>query len=111
MMPQLCGKPFFEKRKLPVPVRVSHGSARAVAAAVRRAMACTHALVGAGQTSAVKVGRADMTPAQVADNAMFVAARLVNVLPRKWRGVMSGCAGRGQAGGAIARARARAAGR
>jgi len=88
MMPKLCGKAFFEKRKLPVAVRVSRGSAAGAAAAVARAVASAHAILGAGQAASVRVAKSDFSAEQVADNVMFVAGRLVALLPRRWKGVM-----------------------
>lgn len=88
-MPQLTGKAFYEKRKAPIPVRVSSNNAAAIAAEIVRARDSTHTLLGAGQTVSLKIGHSLMTPDQITENVLYSASRLVNLLPKKWRGVMS----------------------
>ena len=88
-LPQLTGKAFYEKRKTPIPVRVSSNNASAIAAEIERARDSTHTLLGAGQTVSLKIGHSRMTAEQLTDNIVYAASRLVNLLPKKWRGIMS----------------------
>ena len=88
-MPQLTGKAFYEKRKAPIPVRVSSNNAAAIAAEIVRARDSTHTLLGAGQTVSLKIGHSLMTADQITENVLYSASRLVDHLPKKWRGVMS----------------------
>lgn len=88
-LPQLTGKAFYEKRKTPIPVRVSSNNASAIAAEIERARDSTHTLLGAGQTVSLKIGHSRMTAEQLTDNIVYASSRLVNLLPKKWRGIMS----------------------
>jgi hypothetical protein len=85
MLPKLCGKPFFDRRKQPMPVEVERGDVGAALAAARDA---TWFAVGQ-QCCAVRVGRAHMEPDAVAENVMAAIAPAVAAVPGKWRGVRS----------------------
>jgi hypothetical protein len=85
MIPKLCGKPFFSRRKLPMPVVVAHGD---IAKTLSAARDSTWLVVGQ-QTCAFKVGRAHMTPENVAENIMAAIGPAVARLPGKWAGVQS----------------------
>ena len=85
MMPKLCGKAFFERRKQPMPVDVERGDLAAALAAVRDA---TWLALGQ-QCSAVRIGRAYMEPAAVAANVMAAIPLAVAAIPGKWRSVLS----------------------
>jgi hypothetical protein len=115
MLPQLLGKTFYEKKKVPVPVRLDRATWPRELATARDS---THVLVGWGQTMSVRVGRSDMTAAevggggtrgaacpcgvgahaldcrlpptplaQVAENIMAVVGPAVAHVAKKWRGV------------------------
>ena len=98
MMPRLLGKVFFEKKKHPVPVRVSRVSALqhtlakardntylylgwgpctyvAEEAASWRALVVT--VIACGGCRSVKVGRTDFTAKELVENIMAVRSRVV----------------------------------
>ena len=62
MMPQLLGKIFYERKKIPVAVRLDRAGWAKELAAARDS---TYAVPAWGQTMSVRVGRSDMTPEQV----------------------------------------------
>lgn len=88
MMPKLCGKVFFDRKKLPVPVRVT-GSAAVVAKEITKARDSTYMIVGAGQTIAVRIGKNNMTPQQITDNVYAVLSTAIDNIPKKWKAVGS----------------------
>lgn len=85
MMPKLCGKPFFSRRKQPMPVEVAHGD---LAAALSEVRDSTYLTLGA-QTVSIKIGRAHMPPSKVAANIVAAIEPAVARLPGKWKGVKS----------------------
>lgn len=88
MMPQLCGKIFFERRKQPVPIRVD-GKAAGAAKAIATARDSTFVFIGAGQTVNIRVGISNMTAEQVAANIMAAIGPTVDNIPKKWKNVGS----------------------
>ena len=88
MMPKLCGKVFFERKKLPVPVRVS-GSSIAVAKEMNKARDSTYMIIGAGQTISIRIGKNTMTPQQITDNVYAVLSTAIDAIPKKWKAVGS----------------------
>ena len=64
MMPQLLGKYFYERKKVPVPVRLDRATWATELAIARDS---TYAFPGWGQTMSVRVGRSDMTPEQASE--------------------------------------------
>jgi ribosome biogenesis protein UTP30 len=85
MMPKLCGKPFFSRRKQPMPVEVAHGD---LAAALSEVRDSTYLTLGA-QTVSLKIGRAHMPARKVAANIVAAIEPAVARLPGKWKGVKS----------------------
>jgi len=83
MMPQLCGKVFFSKKKEPMPVRLSRGALGGSLVCVRDS---TWLRVGA-QTVSVRVGRSNFTPAQLTENILAILDPAVEKFPKKWKGV------------------------
>ena len=85
MMPKLCGKAFFAAKKAPLPVRLTSAN---IAAELERARDSTWMRVGA-QCVGLKVGRANFTAAQLAENISAALAPAVEKFPKKWKGVQS----------------------
>lgn len=83
MMPQLLGKIFDDRRKMPVPVDVA---GQRWAENMAEARDSTYLSIGP-QTVSVKIGHSGMAAAELSANAMAVLAAAVPRLPKKWANV------------------------
>lgn len=83
MMPQVCGKIFGERKKMPLPVKM-YGKDWAKHLADARDSAWF--TVGAKNVS-VRIGRSNMTAEQIVENFESVIDRIVSHMPKKWKNV------------------------
>ena len=86
LMPAALGKEFFERKKLPVPVKVTHQNfARAVVAA----RDSTYLQLGSGPCVSVRIGTTAMGQAKCVENIMAAIETIVGHIPQKWRNVQA----------------------
>lgn len=85
-LPKLLGKTFFQKRKSPLPVKLSKGGA--VANSFSRIYDSVHGVItGKGSSQSLTVGHSGMTAKQVAENIDAVVKHLVTVIPAGWSNI------------------------
>ncbi|KAL7218927.1 hypothetical protein ACSBR2_012070 [Camellia fascicularis] len=86
LLPKLLGKQFFKKKKIPVPVDLSHKNWKE-----QIEKACTSALLylRTGTCSVVRIGKASMESGEIVENVIAAIDGVVEVFPKKWAGVRS----------------------
>ncbi len=87
LVPKFLGKPFYKRKKIPVPVNLqAKDLAAELAKAARTAvLPLTHH----GTCALVIAGNADMSPSDAADNVMEVAKVLEKRYPGGWKNIRS----------------------
>lgn len=108
-LPALLGKTFYKSTaKRPVPVNIAApapkekkkrkgekeakrgaGSVEQVVKAIEKGISGAVVHLAPSTNTAVRIGYASWTPEQIADNVEAVVTGLVEVVPKKWRGVRS----------------------
>lgn len=86
LLPALLGVKFFDKKKQPMPVKIS---GKSIKADIERARDCTAFFLPAGATCMVKVGRSSFASEQVASNVMSAIGPIVEKIPRKWKNIQA----------------------
>ncbi|XAR57657.1 hypothetical protein NMG60_11025892 [Bertholletia excelsa] len=86
LLPKLLGKQFFKKKKIPLPVDLTHNNWKEQ---IERA--CTSALLymGTGTCCVVRVGKASMESEELVENVVAAIDGVVEIVPKKWAGVRS----------------------
>ncbi|KAA8524130.1 hypothetical protein F0562_010439 [Nyssa sinensis] len=86
LLPKLLGKQFFKKKKIPVPVDLTHKNWKE-----QIGRACSSALLylRAGTCSVVRVGKVSMEGGEMVENVGAAIDGVVEVIPKKWAGVRS----------------------
>ncbi|CAL5394054.1 unnamed protein product [Camellia sinensis] len=86
LLPKLLGKQFFKRKKIPVPVDLSHMNWKE-----QIEKACSSALLylRTGTCSVVRIGKASMESGEIVENVIAAIDGVVEVSPKKWAGVRS----------------------
>ncbi|KAL7548675.1 hypothetical protein ACHAWF_011944, partial [Thalassiosira exigua] len=85
MLTKALGGKFFEKKKQPVPLKLTRKEA--LPFAVRRCLRSTFLYLGAGTCLTVKAGSTAMPPAKLLANVEAICAFVPTRVPRKWSNV------------------------
>ncbi|KAL3502894.1 hypothetical protein ACH5RR_037343 [Cinchona calisaya] len=86
LLPKLLGKFFFKKKKLPLPLDLSHKNWKEQ---IERAMGCGLLYMRTGTCCVMKVGKLSMENEEIVENVVKGIDGVVNVVPKKWGGVRS----------------------
>lgn len=86
LLPKLLGKSFFKKKKLPLPLDLSHKNWKEQ---IERAMGCGLLYMRTGTCCMMKVGKISMENEEIVENVMEGINGVVKVVPKKWGGVRS----------------------
>jgi ribosome biogenesis protein UTP30 len=86
LLPRLLGKQFFKKKKLPLPVDLTHKNWKEQIEG-----ACSSGLLyfRTGSCSVVRVGKASMEAVELVENVVAAIHGVVECVPKKWGGVRS----------------------
>ncbi|CAH2038761.1 unnamed protein product [Thlaspi arvense] len=84
ILPNLLGKEFVKKKKIPIAINLRHGKWKE-----QVEKACESALffVGTGTCSVVKVAKLSMGRKEIAENVMAAMNGIADSVPGKWRNV------------------------
>lgn len=87
LVAHLLGKVFFEKRKLPVPIRMSNSNLNAT---IENALHKAHMnLHSAGNSYSVQIGNTGMSPEILAENLKSCIKDLAKYFPGGWENIRS----------------------
>uniref|UniRef100_A0A7N0T2W5 Ribosomal protein L1 n=1 Tax=Kalanchoe fedtschenkoi TaxID=63787 RepID=A0A7N0T2W5_KALFE len=86
LMPKLLGKQFYKKKKIPVPIDLTHRNWKEQ---ISRAFGSALLYLKTGTCSVVKVARVAMEVEEIVDNVISAINGIVEILPKKWDGVRS----------------------
>lgn len=86
LLPKLLGKFFFKKKKLPLPLDLTHKNWKEQ---IERAMGCGFLFMRTGTCCVMKVGKISMESEEIVDNIVQGINGVVKVVPKKWAGVRS----------------------
>lgn len=86
LMPGLLGKHFYQKKKLPVPLDLTHKNWKEQ---IERARASALVYLRSGTCCVVKVARLSLGKKEIAENVVAAINGVVEIVPRKWDGVRS----------------------
>ncbi|KAJ7965098.1 Ribosomal protein [Quillaja saponaria] len=86
LLPKLLGKPFFKKKKIPVPLDLKHNNWKEQIEKV-----CSSALLflRTGTCSVVRVAKLSMDRDEIVENVVAAINGIVEVVPKKWGNVRS----------------------
>jgi len=81
-LPKLLGKTFYQKKKMPINVKLD---AKHVKSSFHRVLNSVHGLItGAGSSQSMTVSHSGLTAEQTAANIIEVVKRLVTIIPGGW---------------------------
>ncbi|KAL8109654.1 putative ribosome biogenesis protein C8F11.04 [Apium graveolens] len=86
LLPKLLGKSFFKKKKLPLPIDLSHKNWKEQ---IERACGSGLFYIKSGTCSVVKIGRVSMEEREVVENVVEGINGVVELVPKGWEGVRS----------------------
>ncbi|KAK4378269.1 hypothetical protein RND71_000131 [Anisodus tanguticus] len=86
LLPKLLGKQFFKKKKLPLPLDLTHKNWKEQ---VERACGSGLFYLRTGTCCMMRIGKGSMDPTQIVDNVVEAIKGVVQVVPKKWGGVRS----------------------
>ncbi|CAI9089058.1 OLC1v1023559C1 [Oldenlandia corymbosa var. corymbosa] len=86
LLPKLLGKSFFKKKKLPVPLDLTHKNWKEQ---IERAMGSGFLFMRTGTCCVMKVGKVSMERDEIVENIAQGISEVVKVVPKKWGGVRS----------------------
>ncbi|KAJ8530274.1 hypothetical protein K7X08_037109 [Anisodus acutangulus] len=86
LLPKLLGKHFFKKKKLPLPLDLTHKNWKEQ---VERACGSGLFYLRTGTCCMMRIGKGSMEPTQIVDNVVEAIKGVVQVVPKKWGGVRS----------------------
>jgi ribosomal protein L1 len=86
LMPKALGKTFFEKKKHPIPVKVT---GKSVHKCITKARDSTYFYLGWGPCSAVRIAKTTMTVDEVVENIMAGVKAVVEHIPKKMKGIQA----------------------
>jgi len=87
MLSKALGTKFFDKKKQPIPVRLSREEA--LPFAIQRCLKSTYMYLSSGTCLTVKAGNTSMSPSKLLDNIISVCSEVPTKVPRKWSNVRS----------------------
>ena len=86
MMPQVLGKEFFERKKLPVAVKVTRAG---FGTAITKARDSTFLHLNWGSCVSVRIALTSMEPKQIVENITVGIENIVGYVPQKWKNVQA----------------------
>ncbi|KAK9271953.1 hypothetical protein L1049_002320 [Liquidambar formosana] len=86
LLPKLLGKHFYKKRKMPVPVDLSHKNWKEQ---IERACGSALLYLRTGTCSVMRVGKDSMDRDEIVENVAAAIGGVVEIVPKKWAGVRS----------------------
>jgi len=86
LLPKLLGKNFFEKKKLPIPIKLTGLDPSKV---VNNSRNFTTFQFATGHCCAVRVARTTMDPEEIIKNIKSVLSGIVTHIPQKWKNIQS----------------------
>ncbi|KAK6915996.1 Ribosomal protein L1/ribosomal biogenesis protein [Dillenia turbinata] len=86
LLPKMLGKKFFNKKKIPIPVDLTHNNWKEQ---IDRACASALLFLNTGTCCSVKVGRVSMSKEEIVENAVAAINGAAEVVPKKWAGLRS----------------------
>ncbi|CAJ0633459.1 7926_t:CDS:2 [Entrophospora sp. SA101] len=86
-LPKLLGKYFFEKKKQPIPVKISKETT--FCKEILKSCHSTYLHFSSGTYFAIKIGKSDMTSRQIVENIEISVPKIIEKIPRKWRNIQS----------------------
>ena len=86
LMPKALGKTFFQKKKHPVPVKVT---GKKVHKCITGARDSTYFYLGWGQCSAIRVAKTTMEVDEIVENILAVVDSVKNFIPQKMKGIQA----------------------
>ncbi|XP_009770502.1 putative ribosome biogenesis protein C8F11.04 [Nicotiana tabacum] len=86
LLPKLLGKQFFKKKKLPLPLDLTHKNWKEQ---VERACGSGLFYLRTGTCCVMRVGKVSMESEQIVENVVEAIKGVVQVVPKKWGGVRS----------------------
>ncbi|KAL3508976.1 hypothetical protein ACH5RR_028377 [Cinchona calisaya] len=86
LLPKLLGKFFFKKKKLPLPLDLSHKNWKEQ---IERALGSGLLYMRSGTCCVMKVGKVSMESEEIVENVVEGINGVVEVVPKKWEGVRS----------------------
>jgi ribosome biogenesis protein UTP30 len=86
LLPKLLGKNFFEKKKLPIPIKLTGLDPSKV---VNNSRNFTTFQFATGHCCAVRVARTTMDPEAIIKNIKSVLTAIVAHIPQKWKNIQS----------------------
>ncbi|XP_033508077.1 uncharacterized protein [Nicotiana tomentosiformis] len=86
LLPNLLGKQFFKKKKLPLPLDLTHKNWKEQ---VERACGSGLFYLRTGTCCVMRVGKGSMESEQIVENVLEAIKGVVQVVPKKWDGVRS----------------------
>jgi len=87
MLSKALGTKFFDKKKQPIPVRLSREEA--LPFAIQRCLKSTYMYLSSGTCLTVRAGNTSMSPSKLLENIMSVCSEVPTKVPRKWSNVRS----------------------
>ncbi|XP_058189239.1 uncharacterized protein LOC131306825 [Rhododendron vialii] len=86
LLPRLLGKQFFKKKKIPLPVDLTHNNWKEQ---IERACSSGLFYLRTGSCCVVRVGKVAMGAGEITENVVAAIEGVVEVVPKKWGGVRS----------------------
>ncbi|CAN4112550.1 unnamed protein product [Withania somnifera] len=86
LLPKLLGKQFYKKKKLPLPLDLTHKNWKEQ---VERACGSGLFYMRTGTCCMMRVGKGSLDSEQIVDNVVEAIKGVVQVVPKKWGGVRS----------------------
>jgi len=86
MLPHLIGKVFFEKKKQPLPVKLTRDNWDSQ---FQKIFNATPFYLAEGMCSTVKAGHTGMSRAHLVENIVSALDAVAELLPRKWQGIQA----------------------
>jgi len=87
MLTQALGGKFFQKKKQPIPIRLSRKEA--LPFAIQNCLKSTFLYIGAGTCLTVKAGNTAMPPSNLVSNVLSICSTVPTKVPRKWLNIRS----------------------
>lgn len=87
MLSKALGKHFYNAKKLPIPINLSRKEALPIA--IQNALSATYMSMSTGTCIMIRAGSTAMTPIQLTENIVQIAAGAVPKMPQKWVNVQN----------------------
>ncbi|KAI5662046.1 hypothetical protein M9H77_21369 [Catharanthus roseus] len=85
-LPKLLGKSFFKKKKLPIPLDLTHKNWREQ---IERAAGCSLLYMRTGTCCVMKAAKVSMESEEIVENVVEAIKGAVQLVPKKWGGLRS----------------------